>query len=166
MNEYISKFYEILLESYIIFTLFAIFFYILVKYILTPFQLDITSNFAIKQLGYYGLDFIKQTSTFKENINKTKDNLAKTEHDRQLEVNAVNKEYENKQLIILTSMTIGIAVILIIPVLFGFIKLSDINWRHLALVLTINLMIILIIEIIFIYYVIGKYSTIRFYPAF
>jgi hypothetical protein len=166
MNKYILKIYDILLESYIIFALFAIFFFILIKYILTPFQLDVTAEFAIKQLGFYGLDLIKKTSIFQENINKTKADLEKTEHERQLEVDAANKEYENKQLIILVSMTIGIAVILTIPILLGFIKLSDINWRHLLLVLTINLMIILIAEAIFIYYVIGEHSAIRFYPIF
>jgi hypothetical protein len=166
MNINIPKIYNILLESYIIFVLFAVFFFILIKYILTPFQLDVTSNFAIKQLEFYGLDLIKQTSQFKENIEKTKIELQNTEHKRQLEVDAANKEYENKQIIILISMSIGIAIILSIPILLGFIKLGDINWKYLALVLMVNLMIILIFEFILIYFVIGQFSAIRFYPAF
>lgn len=166
LNLNIPKIYNIILESYIIFALFALFFFILIKYILTPFQLDVTSNFAIKQLDFYGLDLIKHTSQFRENIDKTKLDLQKTEHERQIEVDAANKEYENKQIIILISMTIGLAVILAIPILFGLVKLGDINWHHLALVLMINLMIILLLEFIFIYFVIGEFTTIRFYPAF
>jgi hypothetical protein len=166
MNNNINNFYNILLESYIIFALFAIGFYILIKYILTPFQLNSTAEFAIKQLSFYGLEQLKQTAEFKNNRDNSLNKLRQTENAKQQEVDAKNKEYENKQIIILISMTVGIAVLLVIPLLFGWIKLYDINWRHLALVLMINLIIILVVEAIFIYYVIGKHTSIRFYPLF
>ena len=165
-RQQLTNFYNILLESYIVFTLFAIFFFVLIKYILTPYQISITGNFAIKQLKIYHLDLLKETAYFKENIKETIDSLNKSEATVQASVDAFNSEYENKQIIILTSMTCGIALLIAIPLIFGWLRIGDINWRHLVLVFFVNLVIIVVIEAIFIIYVIGQYSAIRFYPAF
>jgi len=164
-KELIASIYTSILESYIIFVLFAIFFYVLIRYIITPYQLEVTSDFAIKQLEFYGLPQLVKTKVFNENIEEVKRDLSKSEQARQDEVDSANEKYYNTQLIIFFSMIVGIALFLSIPLLFGIIKINAVDWKHLLYVLIINLIIILIVEVTFIFVVIGEYSTIRFYPS-
>lgn len=157
--------YNIILESYVIFVIFAIFFFVLIKYIITPYEIEIVKGFAIKTLKNYGInEMVQLSSYFSDIIIDTQQKLNTAAIIEKSEVDAFNIEYENTQIYILIGMTFGILILMLIPILIGIIKFSDINWTKLLLVFFINTVIILVCEALFFIYIIGNYNTIRFYP--
>jgi len=157
--------YSIVLESSIIFVIFAVFFIVLLKYILTQYEIATTVEFATKQLKFYNLDLIRSTTYFEEQKQAAIEDLQKSKNARQQEVDEFNAPYEKKQLLLLAAMISVLAILLAIPIMLGWIKVSDINWKYMLSVMVINLVIILGLEATFVVYVIGQYSAIRFYPA-
>jgi len=157
--------YNIILESYIVFVIFAIFFFVLLKYIITPYEIEIVKKFAITALKNYGVDeMFKISNYFTDVITNAQRTLNNSAMLEQTKVNEFNAEYEMKQIYILVGMTIGLLIVMIIPIIIRIVKIRDIDWIRLLSVFAFNLIIILVCEALLFIYVIGNYNTIRFYP--
>lgn len=160
----IETVFNIIVEAYIIFIIFAIFFYILISNILTNYQITTVSQFAVKQLQLYGLDAIKEIPGFREYVTQMRQDAAEKEAERQTEVDTNNSTYKKNQIIVLVSMTIGTGILLAFPLLMGWVSIRNLPFARYLRILLINLIIIIGIEVFFIKSVIGNYTSIRFYP--
>ena len=159
--------YIILLEIFIAFSVFGIFFAIFMNYFFIKFQTNIFTTFIKNSIDLY------KTYLFENvNLNKIKTFLNKTDYIKNIEkdsiikeheVDTYNKQYDNLLFKIIGVMILSIASLVLIPVLLNIISISDINFKYISLSFILHMGFIILFEGLFVYLVLTKSSPIKIF---
>ena len=162
MNKTSKSFWSnVILDSYISFILFSIFATIMLIYVIFNLDLENNINNFVKSIEKYlnynsndditilinnniFLDLMEKVRL--QSIQYTKDNKSKSDN------------FYNTQVIISTVYLISFTIIFIFVLYFLDFKLSQINWKIIGILIFINIIVILLFELLFIYMSVEKYN--------
>ena len=142
--------YNILIEIYIGFTVFLLFFGIFMNYFYDTYLENKLSNDLTKSLSFYNLNnknnIIKNLQDSndydKTEIKKIKDNISKTKQKR-----------INILIYFIISINLLLLLLIIIPLILGIIPFSSINLKAITINFIIHLIFVVFFEIILFYYI-------------
>lgn len=162
MNTKKQEFWSfIVIDSYIAFILFSIFATIMLIYVI--FNLDVSNNIKnfVKAIENYlnpdEISVLVNNSIFISEMEKIKQNSIQTE----IENKSYNQNFYNNQVIISTVYLLGISIIFIIVLYLLKFDISKISWKHIGIIIIINICLILLYELLFIYLSISKYNIVK-----
>jgi hypothetical protein len=77
-----------------------------------------------------------------------------------------NAKYDNLLLKIIAYILVGFLIILFLPVLIGLIPFREINWSYIGLSFLLHIVLIIIFEIVLLYYIIPINNPIELHTLF
>ena len=176
-NQFTINSYNILLEIFIAFSVFSIFFGVFMSYYFTSYETQLLSNFITKSVSFYKYDDILLSditqlkpvikNLITENIGNDKKKLEKEVIDNESVVSEHNKEYDNKLIKIIIMMISVLLLLLIIPLLLGIIRLEQIlPFKYICLSLLLHIILIVGFELLFFYYILIYINPVKLYLIF
>jgi hypothetical protein len=162
LNEYI-----ILLEIFIAFSVFGIFFAIFMNYFFIKFQTNIFTIFIKDSINIYKKYLFENVNLDKitKFLNET-DYIKTIEKDsiiKEHEVDTYNKQYDNLLFKIIGVMILFIASLVLIPIVLGIISINDINFTYISLSFILHMGFIILFEGLFVYLVLANSSPIKIF---
>ena len=162
-NPRILWWYHVLWDALIGFAVFSLFFGVFMNYFMMDYQVGLLGNFFKESINHYPdlksslKGILAEVSA--EEIQKAKDNAAKEHH----EVAQYNKKYETLFTVTISMMIIGILLILIVPVILGFIDYNEIPFKYLLFVFIAHAILILAFESMIFFGVMKILSPVKLY---
>jgi hypothetical protein len=151
--------FSCLLDIFIVYTIFSLYFYILIKYIINNFENSTCANFFSKHLEIYSkyIKIYKEINNYKKvNEEQNIQNLINNTEDTTSDIS-----YKITDIIIPISI-LGLGLI---TLLFFYIYrkqiIQQVELRHVIFTIIINLLFIIIFECIFIIFVYGNTDLIN-----
>jgi len=159
--------YIILLEIFIAFSVFGIFFAIFMNYFFIKFQTNIFTTFIKDSINIYKKYLFENVNLDKitKFLNET-DYIKTIEKDsiiKEYEVDTYNKQYDNLLFKIIGIMILFIASLVLIPIILGIISISDINFTYISLSFILHMGFIILFEGLFVYLVLANSSPIKIF---
>ena len=168
-NPFAINSYNILIEIFIAFSVFSIFFGVFMSYYFTSYETHLLSNFITKGVSFYKNNNT-QGNLIINSVIKNTANLIELEKEVSIEdsiVNKHNKEYDNKLIKIIIMMISVLLLLLIIPLLLGIIRLDQIPpIKYIGLSLILHIILIVGFELIFFYYILIYINPVKLYLIF
>ena len=165
--------YNILLEIFIAFSVFSIFFGVFMSYYFTSYETHLLSNFITKGVSFYKINDKSESNPLKPLISSLINNTAniteleKEVRDEDSRVNEHNKEYDNNLIKIIIMMISVLLLLLIIPLLLGIIRLDQIPpIKYIGLSLILHIILIVGFELIFFYGILIYINPVKLYLIF
>lgn len=172
-NKTLINGFNILTEVIIGFGTFALFFGIFMNYVFTKYEVELLGKFVKESVSFYkGNPSNKQSqdlhNQMKTLINSNSDvnNLEKNVSADDEYVHSYNKPYDNKLMYIILGMIFGLLGLLLIPVILGFIRLEQINFKYIGLSLVLHIILIVGFELLFLLYIITFINPVKLYSVF
>lgn len=161
MNKKDTSFWSyLLIDSYFAFVLFAIFATIIIMHVIFSLELENNINNFYSQLkGYIGDNTIKKivnNDYFKSAFN----NINSKKHETENNIKSDNDNLYNNLVIICVVYIIGITIIFITILYFLGFNFWNIEWKYILIIISINIILILLYELLFVYLCIGKYNIV------
>lgn len=164
----ITYIFLICLEIFIVFTIFAIYFYILVKYFIHAFEEQGIILFFKKHLEFYEplMKLYKLSSYNAANPNLIQDKI-KIEIDKARANGTAYHPNFNTATYILVASVVGMFVIIAIGFLIFHKRImANITLNSLFMIIILNLVLIVGFELLFVFFVYGNTDLINFAAAF
>lgn len=160
--------YNIIIEILIGFGVFAIFFGIFMNYYFTNYEVELLGTFIKQSISFYkgGGDLEKQELT---NLIKNTDSIKELNTDvknDEHEVHNYNKPYDDRLMIIILGMIAILLCILLFPLLLGFIRLDQLNFKYIGLSTILHIILIIGFELFFLLYIITFINPVKLYNVF
>ena len=161
--------YDILIEILIGFSTFAIFFYVFMTYYFTSYEIHLMAGFINKSISFYSItqsaEQKKQLQDLIQNSNEKK----KIESEVKQNEDAVqkhNKVYDNKLLMIVIIMISILFLLVIVPLLLGFVRLDQLNFKYIGLSLVLHIILIVGFELLFLLVILKYINPVKLYMTF
>jgi hypothetical protein len=151
--------FSCVLDIFIVYTIFALYFYILIKYIINDFENNTCANFFAKHLKIYKkyIKIYKEINNYKKvNEEQNIQNLIDTTQDT-----TSNISYHFTDIIVPVSI-LGLGLITLL-LFFIYRKqiIQQVNLRHVLFTIGINLLLIIGFESMFILFIYGNTDLIN-----
>ena len=153
--------FNILLDVFIVFTIFSIYFYILIKFFIHQFEENTIIHFFKNNLKYYDyiISFYKKSKYYKLNPNFIPNAINKK--IKQINEKPITTDYKLTDIIVSTTI-ISFSLLLGIYFLFNRKNIMEhINLNNILFTIIINFILIIIFECMFIFFVYGNTNLIN-----
>ena len=161
----IVYYHTLLIEILICFSVFAIFFGIFTNYFFNHFEEELISKFIKESVNFYKVLFL--TNDTKKLLNdyiKDEKLIENTEAEIKLEDVKIiehNAKYDTRFLVIIAVMVLILLVLCLLPLVLGFVKVSDLNFTYLSTKFALHVIIIVALEMFFVLKVLPLISPIK-----
>lgn len=162
MNKNDKSFWSyVLIDSYFAFVLFTIFATIIIMHVIFNLELENNANNFYSQLkGYIGDNVINKfvnNDYFKSALNY----INSKKHETETNIKSDNDNLNNNLIIICVVYIIGIIIIFITVLYYLGFNFWNIDWKYILIIISINIVLILLYELLFVYLGIGKYNIVK-----
>jgi hypothetical protein len=169
-NKFGLRIYYGLWEIFIGFGSFIIFFGIFIKYYFDSLEESLMNGYIKSSVSFYKplINILNQYGLFSKLIKEylEKDNFYKTMAIEDEHIKNHNAKYDNLLLKIIAYILVGFLIILFLPVLIGLIPFREINWSYIGLSFLLHIVLIIIFEIVLLYYIIPINNPIELHTLF
>jgi hypothetical protein len=169
-NKIIISIYYTLWEIVIGISSFIIFFGLFIKFFFHDLEETLMRGYINNSVSFYKplINKMDSFNIFRDNINKLVDinKLNKELEARETETQEFNAEYDNMLLKYVGIIILIFLGILFIPVILGFISYEHINWTYILCNFALHIILIIIFEIILLYYIIPINNPINISQVF
>jgi hypothetical protein len=133
-NNSFLYFYDIIIEVFICFSSFTLFFGIFMNYFFIDYEINLIINFFKESLQYYPELFIKTQNplfTFKDISNINNQNNINSVNDNNNNNNNNNNKLNNINILIICMLNLFFLLLLIVPIIFGVVSYKQLNLKKL-----------------------------------
>jgi hypothetical protein len=157
--------YDIILEVFICFSSFTLFFGIFMNYFFIDYEINLIINFFKESLQYYPELFIPT----KNSLFTSKDIININNQNNQNNINSINdnnNKLNNINILIICMLNLFFLLLLIIPIIFGVVIYKYLNLKKIIFTFLLELTLLVCFELI-LFLVIFKYcNPVRLYKIF